>query len=169
MLLVTVKLESRHWIAIESKFRERLWSWSQSRPKIKRTSMLVEVKESLVSICVPNESVIWNCSWKTEYVLRGIPSAYVADLAGKKGQRRRWFAMSFRIRLRSLSVSTRTCTSCDTRNTTSDCRQAESLSFVWQWPEPDSSTVAICYLAVLGLASLRCLESRDFFQHCAPL
>ncbi len=79
--------------------------------------MLAEVKGSRASRCTPNESVICNRSWKTEYILRGIPPACVAARAGKKDRRRRWFAMSFRIRLRSLAVSTRPCTSCHTRTT----------------------------------------------------
>ena len=87
----------------------------------------------------------------------------------KKDRRRRWSAMSFRIRLRSLAVSTRACTSCFTRITTSNCQQSGFLSFARRWFEPDSLTVATFAPNVLGLALLRYLASQDFFGNCAFL
>ena len=164
-----VELESHYWLVIRSKFRMGLWCKSKGRPKIRGTLMLAEVKGSWASRCVPNESVICKRSWNTEYVLRDIPPACVAVLAGKRGRKRRWSAMSFRIRLRSIAVSTRACTSCHTRTTTSHCRQAGFLSFAWRWTEPDSFTKATCIPAVLSLAPSHCLTLRDFFRHCASL
>ncbi len=166
---MTVELESRHWIVIESIFRMRLWCWSQSKPKIRDTSMLAEVRETGLSRCALNQSVICNCWWETEEVLRGIPPACVVALVRKRTRRWRWSLMSFRIGLRSLAVSTRACTSYPTTTTTSYCRRAGFLSFAWRWPKPDSFTVATCALATLGLALFCCFALRDLFPHCASL
>ena len=169
MLSVTLELESRQWIVIRSKFGMRLWHWRQGRPNRRCISMLGEVGRSWASRCAPNLSVICNRSWKTEYVLRSIPPAYVTARAGKRCRRQGWCATSFWIRLRSLLVSTRACPSCPTRTTMSHFRRAGFRFFAWRWPEPESFTIATYSLAVLGLAPLRCLTLRDFFWHCASL
>ncbi len=57
--------------------------------------MLAEIKGSQASIFAPNKSVIYNCSWKTKYVLRGIPLACVAVLAENRGWRQRWSTSFF--------------------------------------------------------------------------
>ncbi len=95
-------------------------------------------------------------------------SICVATFAGKRGWRRRFSSMSLWIRLRSFAVSTRDCTSCPTRNTTSHCLQAGFLSFAWRWLEPDLFTVALCAPAVLGPGLFALLSIAGFLLTLRP-
>lgn len=66
IVLVIVKLESPYWIVIGSKFRMRLWLYSQGSSRISGTSISVEIKEACALSRALNESVICMHSWKSQ-------------------------------------------------------------------------------------------------------